>query len=456
MQEIVPFVLGFWVLLSVVVFWLRPGRDAAILLLIGGWALLPVAVYPSVVSIRPPGTGGSMHALALPTVMLANKAVAIGLGCLAGMLLTAWPLIREVRFSRLDLPMAIWCLTPLASALANGLPPSWGLAQARYLGLAWGVPYVVGRVYLGDNVSLVKFGRGWVLAGLASSPFCLAEFVAGPFLYGWIYGSHPYQVEGAQRPFLYRPLLLLEHGNQLGMWVATVAVAAVWLRLSGQLKMVAGLPGGAVAIGLVMIALICQSHGSIALMLGVFALVWLLPRTSRRPAPWLVGASSALLAIVGTTAESKASGLGGLRDRTRDLFLGAGKQSFTWRLARVEELLSRALQTPLLGRGSPNWSLAAGGAFVNPVNLGLWLVVLGTYGLVGLLASTLALVLPIAEVVKWLPPRSWLNPTCAGVTLAAALLTIHAIDSLFNSVFLLPLLAGAGGLVTWSQRRYEA
>lgn len=456
MQEIVPFVLGSWVLLSVVVFRLRIGRDAAILLLIGGWSLLPVAVYPSAVFISPRGTGGSMHALALPSVMLANKAVAIGSGCLAGMLLTAWPAIRNVRPSWLDLPMAVWCVTPIASALANGLPPSWGLAQARYLGLAWGMPYVVGRVYFGDNDSLVKFGRGWVLAGLASAPFCLAEFVAGPFLYGWIYGSHPYQVEGAQRPFFYRPLLLLEHGNQLGMWVATAAIAAVWLRLSGRLKVVAGLPGGAVATCLVVIALICQSHGSIAMMLGVLAVVWLLRRTTRRPAPWLVGASSALLALVVTTAEVKAAGWGGLRERARGLFLGVGKQSFTWRLARVEELLSRALRMPLLGRGLPDWSLAAGGVFVNPVNIGLWLLALGTYGLVGLLASTLALVLPIAEVVKWLPTRSWLNPTCAGVTLAAVLLTVHAVDSLFNSVFLLPLLAGAGGLATWSSRRYEA
>ena len=132
MQEIVPVFLGCWVLVSVVVFWKRPGPDSAVLLLIGGWAVLPVAIYPASVFIRPTGNGGSMHALALPTILLANKAVAIALGCLAGMLLTAWPAIRTVRPSWLDLPMAVWCLTPIASALANGLPLSWGLAQTRY------------------------------------------------------------------------------------------------------------------------------------------------------------------------------------------------------------------------------------------------------------------------------------------------------------------------------------
>ena len=454
MQEIVPAVLGSWVVLSVVVFWLRPGRDAAIFLLIGGWALLPVATYPTAVYLRPTGTGGSMHALALPTVMLANKAVAIALGCLAGMLLTAWPALRSLRRSWLDLPMGVWCLTPLASALANGLPAAWGLAQSRYMTLAWGVPYLVGRVYLGDNESLTKFGRGWVLAGLASVPFCLIEFLVRPFFYGTIYGSHPYQVEGADRPLLYRPLLFCEHGNQLGMWVATAAVAAVWLRQSGRLSSIAGLPGRAAAIVLVSLCLICQSHGSIVLMLGVLVAIWVLQSSTRRPAPWLVGSASAVIGLAVTSFSAEAA-IGGLRERVRGVFAGAGKQSFTWRIARYEELTALALQKPLLGRGVLNWSPSPGHGFLDPVALGLWLFTLGTYGLVGLAAMTLVLVLPILEVVKWLPARSWLNSACSGVTVVAVLLTINVMDAFFNSVFLLPLLAGAGGLVTWSLKRYE-
>jgi hypothetical protein len=58
-------------------------------------------------------------------------------------------------------------------------------------------------------------------------------------------------------------------------------------------------------------------------------------------------------------------------------------------------------------------------------------------------------------MVKWLPHRAWLNPGCSAVTLAAVLLVINAFDSLLNSVYLLPLLAGAGGLNSWSIRRYE-
>ena len=153
----------------------------------------------------------------------------------------------------------------------------------RYLTLAWGVPYLAGRVYFGDNESLVKFGRGWVVAGLASVPLCLMEFFVGPFLYTLIYGDHPYQIEGAARPFLYRPMLFCEHGNQFGMWVTTTAVAAVWLRQAGKLEEVAGIPGRAVTYGLVALCLICQSHGGVALLLAVLAGVWLLGRLPNKP-----------------------------------------------------------------------------------------------------------------------------------------------------------------------------
>jgi hypothetical protein len=67
----------------------------------------------------------------------------------------------------------------------------------------------------------------------------------------------------------------------------------------------------------------------------------------------------------------------------------------------------------------------------------------------------LVIAVPVAEVLKWLPPRSWLNPSCSAVTLAAALLAMNALDALLNSVFLLPLLAAAGGIHSWSLRRFQ-
>jgi hypothetical protein len=159
---------------------------------IGEWALLPTGSYPESIFREPLGSGVSMHAVAIPTSLLVNKATAIALGCLAGSMLFDWPAIRHVRPSWVDLPILAWCLVPVASALANGLRPTEGLAQARYLMLAWGIPYFMGRVYLTNGDALRRLAWGLVLAGVLYVPLCLVEFIHWPFLYGWIYGAHPY------------------------------------------------------------------------------------------------------------------------------------------------------------------------------------------------------------------------------------------------------------------------
>jgi hypothetical protein len=102
--------------------------------------------------------------------------------------------------------------------------------------LAWGVPYVLGRLYLGGNEELRRFGLGLVVAGPFSVPLAVLEFVAGPFLYRAVYGHHPYETEGAERLLGHRPLLFLEHGNQFGIWVAVAAIAAVGVPIATEKK----------------------------------------------------------------------------------------------------------------------------------------------------------------------------------------------------------------------------
>jgi hypothetical protein len=456
LPELVPIALACWVVATLAAFRRRPGRDAVLASMIGGWAVLPVASFPSAVFGRPLGEVGSMHALAVPTPVLANKATAIGLGCLLGAVAFDWGALRRLRFSRLDLPILAWVVLPVPSTLANGLPVAEGLAQSRYLALAWGVPYLMGRAYLGENESLRRFGLALVLAGLFYAPVCLLEFLAGPFLYGLVYGPHPYQIEGAARFLGYRPLVFLEHGNQLGMWTASAAVAAVWLWRSGRSEAFWGVSGGAQAAALVAVCLFGQSHGAISLAavaLVPLAVPW---RRAARTKPVLVaGAGVLLLALAVSTALAASGGAGGLRSQVREAFIGIGKTSFTWRLARSEQHLARVAERPALGWARADWSAAPGHTFVNPVNLGLWLLALGMYGAAGLICLALVLVLPVAEVLKWLPPRSWLNPGCSGVTLAGVLLALNTADAALNAEFLLPMLAAAGGLTRWSQRRYE-
>jgi O-antigen ligase len=210
-----------------------------------------------------------------------------------------------------------------------------------------------------------------------------------------------------------------------------------------------------VAAVLVTLCLVCQSLGGVVLTACVLILLFLLRRPLARSNPVRAGAALLVLVLVLAPAAVEAGGGGGVREQVRNLVAGAGKQSLNWRLARSWEHLPQVARRPWLGWGRADWAAANDHTFVNPVNLGLWLLTLGMYGVVGLVSSTLVLTLPVVEAVRWLPRRAWLNPGCSAVTLAAVLLVINAFDSLLNSVYLLPLLAGAGGLNSWSIRRYE-
>jgi hypothetical protein len=453
MREVVPIVLASWVVMTIVLFWKRPGRDAALISMIAGWAILPTGVYPASVFAEPIGSGGSMHALAVPTSLLINKALAIGLGCLIGVVLFDWPAVRRVRPLWLDAPVFGWCLVPIAATLANGLPMAEGLAQARYLTLAWGVPYFLGRVYLGSIEALRRLGLGLVLAGMLYVPLGLLEFVHGPFLYSLAYGSHPYLNDGASRPLGHRPLVFLEHGNQLGMWIASAAVSATWLWWTGRMPSIARVPGRVAAAALVAACLVFQSHSAIGWMMAVLAPLFLARRLLTLPRAAFVRMAAAilLLTVAGASAVLAAEYRdgSGLRGKVRGVFREIGKSSFTWRLARAEENLVRVAHQPVLGWARADWSVDEDGAFFDPAALGFWLMALGMFGAVGLAFSTALLLLPVEEVIRHLPASYWISGSYSAVALTAALLVINAVDSLLNSVFLLPLLAGAGGINSW-------
>ncbi|MFO0953214.1 MAG: hypothetical protein U0835_19075 [Isosphaeraceae bacterium] len=408
MEELVPVVLAAWALGVVALFATRPGRTAAVVALVSGWALLPVATYPAWAFIPPAGSGGTIHALAVPTSLAVNKATVIGLACLAGVVLFGWPELRRVRPAWCDLPIAVWCLAPAASALVNGLGPAEALALTRYQVLAWGVPYLLGRVYLGDNESLRGFGVAMAVGGAAYAALALAEVALGPFLYEVVYGPHPYIREGAARGVGYRPLGFQEHGNQLGLWMALTAVAGGWLWWSGRLRTLGGVPGAAVAAAPVAGCVAAQSHGAIALMAAALAAPPLLGlgRGEGGKAVRGVVVVALVLAAAGGVAAAVASG-GSLRQKVQGAFVDAGKRSFTWRVARYQEFLGRAAQRPVLGRAG---RLAGEGRprVREPGEPGALVHAFGMLGAVGLIASTAVFLGPLVSAGGC--RRAWLNP----------------------------------------------
>jgi O-Antigen ligase len=445
MPEAVPIVLWSWVPITLLLFGkLAPARASAISL-VGGWLLLPTARFADgVASVAFPYW---IMPSCLPSDYWTTKARVIGVALLLGVMAFdpgAW---RRFRPSWYDLPMLGWCLCPFASGLLNELYPTEALANLAYQTLAWGVPYLIGRLYFFNPAGLDVLARAVVAGGLAYLPLCAIEFAIGPRLYEILYGFHPYRTQGMDRYLGHRPVVFLEDGNELGIWLAASALTAAWLWRSRQLERFWRMPGWLVALLLTVQALLSQSVGAVFLLVaGLVALE--IVRRADRTWPLLVPAV-VLLALIAARAanlfDAKALAMRtGLGRRLVEASVKLDRQSFGWRL-RVEERAARiALERPVFGWGRWDW-WRAGIEGERP--WGLVSLVLGMYGVVGWLLLLGCFLAPIAAFLNVGPPRFWMTPTRAAAAAMAGSLAIVGLDAILNPAVFLPFVAAAGGLV---------
>jgi hypothetical protein len=428
-----------WVPISLYFFWRYPVRVALLVNFIAGWAILPSASFMPTTAKFPYWILG----VSLPSNHFFTKASVTAITCLLGILLVDRYSVRRFRLNLWDLPMVVWCTVPLLSAFANSQALIPALGGFLYQTLAWGVPYLAGRLYFNDTESLGLAAKALVLAGVAYVPVCLLELFTGPQIYAHLYGYEPYRWIGAQRYVGFRPVGLLEDGNQLGIWMATSALLAIWLWRHRLATAIFRIPITWISATLLVVTLLCQSGGSIVLLFCLLFFAFM--RKSYLPR---VLASLLLLGIVGAISLrlSNTISLRSLVEHNRVAYASARflkqmkRGSFGWRLSQDEGHVTTALQQPLLGSGQWDWWRASSS---RPWSL--WLLAFGMYGMVGLLALECLQLLPVVRV--WWAPFARGAPEGLELrnALAAAIL-MSAIDNLLNGSMILPLLLVIGGL----------
>lgn len=442
---IVPPLLALfaWVPLGLFLFRRLSARVALLAIFIGGWAVLPTASYTPSSDPFPYWIIGS----ALESNYFITKGTVIGFTGLLAVYLFDRPRFKGFRLTVWDLAMGMWLIAPLLSAIANPDHLGEGIAGEIYQLLAWGSPYLIGRLYFTDTKSLRLAATAFVVGGLAYVPFCIVELITGPQIYAHLYGYQPYRWTGAARYLGYRPIGLLENGNQLGIWMATATLIAIWLWRRKAATSILGIPIFLAALLLFVITILCQSTGAIILLFALIPFAFIDPRRLSRTVSILL-----VLGILAFAAVRIANVFSWRELIKRNhvayevaIYLKEiGKGSFGWRLSQDDRHINTALQEPILGYGQWDWW---SGGFQRPWSL--WLLVFGMYGSVGLVSLEALLLIPAVRVV-WFPlTRSDIGYTNMRHTLSAAVL-MTAIDSLLNSSVILPLLLVIGGMSDWS------
>ena len=439
---ILPPLLAYfaWIPVSLVFFRRYPIRVAILLNFLGGWAVLPMARFsgdPSPFWIL--GNG-------LYTEYFLTKATVIGLTGLLWALIYDRKTFSTFRLTFWDLPMLMWCIVPLLSGIANPEFFGAGMIGEVYQILAWGVPWVLGRLYFSDTASLRLAAKAFVIAGLLYVPICLIEVWAGPQIYAHLYGYQPYRWVRTQRYLGYRPIGLLETGTQLGIWMATSALIAVWLWQRRTIDRILGIPTAWTAAILCATTLLCQSGGAIILLVALLPFVFVSRRYFPRVTAILLVMGILLFAGLRLTNAVSVRTLmrrNPVVHSTAAFLKKIGRGSLALRLERDERTVDLALEQPILGSGQWDWWRNTG---LRPS--GLWLLAFGVYGLFGLIALEALQLIPVIRVV-WFPlARSDIEDLNLRHAFVAVIL-MTAIDNLLNNAMILPLLVVMGGMSTW-------
>lgn len=420
---LVPVALVAFLLVVTGCFWLLGPRRTVLPALLAGWLFLP-------------HFDGRFTFL-----VLHSKAAFVPAVVLLGSIVFDTGRWWSFRPRLLDLPMALLCVAPYATALHNDLGAYEGLSATLDAAMSWGAPYLLGRAYLGTSRALREFATAFVAAGLAYVPFCLWEVRMSPQLQYGLYGFRSSGFDTVVRFGGYRPDVFMQSGLAVGMFMASATLSAAWLWRTRAQEKLAGVPLAWVCVLLAATAVLCKSTGAI-ILLGLGFVVLEGTRRLRTPALVLVLAVTPAAYCAARISGWNAETVIGLAERAISVERAS---SIQFRFENEHLLIQKAMTRPWLGWGRFGRSFVYDDNGRMTVVDSMWIIVFGIGGLAALAAIGAVLALPAFLLVLTYPARHWGDPRLGSAAALAVVILLWAIDDLLNSMMspLYPTMAGA-------------
>lgn len=375
----------------------------------------------------------------LPGIPDLTKMSATCYGVLLATLLFDAGRITSFKPGWLDLPMLIWCFCPFASSMANGLGAYDGFSSALDQTVTWGVPYFLGRIYLGNLSGLRQLAVGVFVGGLSYVPLCLIESRLSPQMHRWVYGYHASAgFDQSYRLGGYRPTVFMNHGLAVGAWMMAATLAGIWLWKTGTIKQLWDIPMNWLVITLLITFVLCRSTGAYALLVIGVVLIFL--------SNWLRTALPVLLLLLSMciylyiNSMTETYFTDQLVSAMSKVFPEERVASAEFRFNNEEILADKARQRVVFGWGgygrnrvfARDWK----GDLVDiTVTDSLWIIAFGVNGIVGLSSITASMLLPVASLfVLRYPASTWSHRKIAPVAVLALVLALYMLDCILNAM----------------------
>jgi len=436
-----------WLPIIFYLFTILPSRKAVIVSFIVGSMFLP-----------------QKAGFRLPLIPDYTGIAATSYGIIFAMLWKDFKSIKKFRFGWTDLPMLIWCISPFFSSMSNDLGAYDGINELITQTVKWGLPYFFGRIYLNSLAGMREFAITLIQGGLLYVPLVLYESRMSPQLHKMVFGywAHASGLRQASRLGGWRPMVFMEHGLMLGMWMMTVAIVCFWLWNTGAIQKIWGISIKWLVLMLIVSWILCKSSGTYVYF--AYGLVVLFV------AKWFRNGFPLLFLIMGIfiylfLATSGNFDGDSLVSFVANTFNPDRAQSLEFRFDNEEILIEHARKRILFGWGGwgrnrvfeENWQ---GDIVDTTVTDSLWIITFGINGLVGLVSLTSSLLLPVFRFCFFrYPARTWLNPKVAPAASLAVVLTLFVLNCLINAhlIAIYPMISGGlSGLVCKKPEKVRA
>lgn len=344
---------------------------------------------------------------------------------------------ERFQYSWVDVPMTIFCVCPFITSMTNGLGPYDGFISTIETTMSWGVPYYVGRLYMGSLSGLRELAIGVVAGGVAYAPLCLYEMRFSPQLHRQIYGFHAFaDFSQSMRMGGYRPTVLMKHGLMVATWMMAATLLAIWLWNTGVLQKLRNVSMRWVTLGMILIFIMMKSTG--AYLLLMFGLVILAIAKYLRTAiiMLLIPTLVTFYLYMGVSGTFTVKNVDRVTEIANSIAGEERAGSLRFRLDNEQTLGEKARERAVFGWGG--WGRARiyddEGKDIS-VTDSLWIITFGQNGVVGLFSQFATFIIPsIGFLFLRYPARMWRKPEVAPAAGLAVVLLLFAFDCLLNAM----------------------
>lgn len=381
-----------------------------------------------------------------PLIPLYGKATAAPYGVLIATAMYDSARFSTFRFSWIDIPMVMWgIVSPFMSSMTNDLGMQDAISQTTYQAMAWGGPYFVGRLYLGNLEGLKKLAIGIFAWGLIYVPFCLYENRTFSSLHVLIYGMDTGR-DAAQsiRYGGYRPQVFMEHGLMLGVWMMTACIMGLTLWRTGGLKRMWNKPMGLLMAILLFTFVAARSTGAYSLFLMGMVILFLAWKFRNTLILWtlILGICYYLYLGASGTFPNKP-----LVTSLSQVFNADRVASLAFRFDNEEILGAKARERMLFGWGGfgRNRVFNEMGEDIS-ITDSLWIIAFGVNGVFGLISMTAAILTPTVAFLIRYPAKLWKHPSFAPAAALAVCIVLYMLDCVLNAMVNPIFMLAGGGL----------